>query len=323
MARTIRFGRAGLMLFTALTAAACGDSPTPVTPTVPAALVLTCPADVNAVSTDGQAVTVTFPNPIVLGATGGVTLSCSAPSGSAFPVGATQVICTASDARSASGQCGFSISVTLPPPRIGSTKFLAFGDSLTEGLTSSSYLPLLLGPAESYPTRLQLLLSERYSAQSIVVTNAGLSGEWASDGVIRLPGVLSQHAPQVLLLLEGANDLNFWGRSGISRAAAALDAMVAEASRRNIRVFLATMPPWRNGGPKDRDASLVPLINVQIRRIAADRGAVLVDLFAAVEPDMNTLIGADGLHPTEAGYQRMAEAFFQVIVPALEVPTAR
>ena len=30
-------------------------------------------------------------------------------------------------------------------------------------------------------------------------------------------------------------------------------------------------------------------------------------------PDVNTLIGVDGLHPTEAGYQRMAETFFAVI----------
>jgi lysophospholipase L1-like esterase len=32
------------------------------------------------------------------------------------------------------------------------------------------------------------------------------------------------------------------------------------------------------------------------------------------------LIGSDGLHPTEAGYRRIAELFFAAIRTALQVP---
>ncbi|MBE3072288.1 MAG: hypothetical protein IMZ67_04875, partial [Acidobacteria bacterium] len=110
---------------------------------------------------------------------------------------------------------------------------------------------------------------------------------------------------------------------GPIRAALALEEMVKEAQRRNIRVFLATLPPWRNGGPKQLDASLVPPLNDEIRKLAASKGAVLVDLAPAFQTDMDKLIGADGLHPTEVGYQRMAETFFQVITRTLEIPTGR
>jgi hypothetical protein len=34
--------------------------------------------------------------------------------------------------------------------------------------------------------------------------------------------------------------------------------------------------------------------------------------------DFTPLIGADGLHPTLAGYDRMAETYFEVIVSAFE-----
>jgi lysophospholipase L1-like esterase len=46
-----------------------------------------------------------------------------------------------------------------------------------------------------------------------------------------------------------------------------------------------------------------------------------VDVHAAFGGTASSdLIGADGLHPTEAGYQRMADAFFAVIKATLEVP---
>ena len=51
----------------------------------------------------------------------------------------------------------------------------------------------------------------------------------------------------------------------------------------------------------------------QIRLGAPAEGAIFVDVYAAMLPDVNTLIGVDGLHPTEAGYQRIAETFFAAI----------
>jgi hypothetical protein len=49
---------------------------------------------------------------------------------------------------------------------------------------------------------------------------------------------------------------------------------------------------------------------------------VLVDLYPVFEGNLDTLLGPDGLHPTEAGYQKMAETFFATIRERLEVPMA-
>jgi lysophospholipase L1-like esterase len=56
-----------------------------------------------------------------------------------------------------------------------------------------------------------------------------------------------------------------------------------------------------------------------MRALASQEGAVLVDLYALMLPDVFRYIGVDGLHPNEAGYARMAELFFEAIQRELEV----
>jgi lysophospholipase L1-like esterase len=60
-------------------------------------------------------------------------------------------------------------------------------------------------------------------------------------------------------------------------------------------------------------------LNDRIRTTAAGEGAVLVDLYQALGTDVPRFIGLDGLHPTEAGYQRIAETFFAAVQANLEV----
>ena len=47
-------------------------------------------------------------------------------------------------------------------------------------------------------------------------------------------------------------------------------------------------------------------------------GAMFVDLYNGIMPEVATLIGVDGLHPTEAGYRRIAEVFLAAIAANLE-----
>jgi len=53
--------------------------------------------------------------------------------------------------------------------------------------------------------------------------------------------------------------------------------------------------------------------------MARDEGAVFVDLYNALLPEASTVIGVDGLHPTEVGYKRIADVFFAAIQANLEV----
>ncbi len=207
-----------------------------------------------------------------------------------------------------------------PPPVLGVTSLLAFGDSLTEGQSAVSRTMALVN-VTSYPSYLQQLLATTYTSQSITVANEGRSGEWAQDGQFRLPLTLDRAQPpaQALLLLEGVNDLNALGASGVSRAEAAIEAMARAGRTRKLRVFLATLPTQRPGGARAGAAELVSELNRRIRIIARGEGAVLVDLELLFGTNYD-LLSEDGLHPTSEGYRVIATAFFDAVRRDLERP---
>jgi lysophospholipase L1-like esterase len=183
-----------------------------------------------------------------------------------------------------------------PVPTLTTDRILAFGDSVTEGY------PFKL--AESYPARLEALLQAEYPSQTIDVENAGFGGERTDEGRRRLPGMIKP-AHDLVIILEGYNGLN---SVATNSQANDLRAMVQIAKDAGKQVILSTLTPIH--APNDKDPTA---LNARIRSIAADEGAVLVDLFAAFGSD-KSLISSDGLHPSRAGYQRMAEAYFDAIV---------
>lgn len=192
---------------------------------------------------------------------------------------------------------------------------------MTEGILSTSLtFQLFADIPTSYPTQLLEILTRRYSTQTFTVVNEGRRGEWAEEGAVRFLGRLRAVQPEAVLLLEGVNDLNALGSRGVGATIRALDSMVRDARAQGARVFLATLPPARPGSRNGADvADVIPLLNAEIVRLAASREAVLVDVAGAFGRDLS-LLGPDGLHPNEAGYQRMAVAFFEAIRTALEVP---
>lgn len=310
------------------------SGPTTPTPTTPIAspapsrppnstptLTITCPPNITASTTAGS-VPVTFATPTTNGGVAPVQVSCTRQSGSQFAVGTTPVQCTATDAAASWTSCVFSVTVTALVPRLTRTRFLAFGDSMTSGEitvpagTSSAgqHIGFIVVPAASYPTQLATQLRARYTdqASAIQVINSGVPGEWAQDGFKRLPGVMRSVLPEAVLLLEGYNDLGATGSAGITAAIIALDGMAKEVRNRGARLFIATLPP-PGAGAKGIPASQVILLNDRIRTLAAGEGAVLVDAFSEISKDVPRYVGVDGLHLTEAGYQRLAEIFFAAI----------
>ena len=201
-----------------------------------------------------------------------------------------------------------------PVPILSATRFLAFGDSMTEGTVSPALQKVLTaGLAVSYPYKLQERLTATYADQTIVVLNAGRGGELATDGVKRLPDAMREAQPNVLLLMEGVNDLN--NNAGISSTIGGLASMVTYARSQGVQVFLATLPPQRRGGSRAYSVDLVPRFNDEVRKTAVAQGVTLVDVNSALDL---ALIGQDGLHPTEAGYSRLAEIFFEAIRSTFE-----
>jgi lysophospholipase L1-like esterase len=296
-------------------------SPPPPPPPVPP-LVLNCPPAVEIESADGQPVPIQFEAPQASGGVAPITTTCSATSGAAFNVGSTTVTCSAVDARGTAATCSFQVTVRAPP-RLAYTRFVAFGDSLTAGTLAVTPTLLVEVSPSAYPRMLRNLLQDRYRQQTPTVPtviNEGEPGEQAADGGIRrFRGVLLQHQPEVVLLMEGTNDL-LGLSAGADHAIAALELMVREATGQNVRVALATIPPQRPGGVRGRDAvaALIPGFNERIRALAMAARVVLVDVYAAMEGDLS-LLGADDLHPTARGYEVIAETFFEAIQANFQV----
>jgi lysophospholipase L1-like esterase len=311
---------AALALTAAAGIAACGGNPTRPTPPVDLPEV-TCPAPVSTQSPDGAPLEINYSPATAAGGILPVTVSCAPESGSTFPIGSTEVTCTATDAGERTDSCTFSVTVTVPP-RISATKFVAFGDSITVGELSFGRWLLVARPQASYPASLLDLLQGRYTAQSFVLTNAGLGGERvASDsGQARFRSTLLEARPEVVLLMEGVNDLNALREDAYNDIIFGLRSMIDEAQELGARVFLGTLLPQRPGGSRAYAYELVPEINDQIRGLAASEGVDLVDLYAGFGGTAGTFIGDDGLHPTTAGYEKIAEIFFEALREKLEVP---
>ncbi len=78
--------------------------------------------------------------------------------------------------------CSFAVIVRRSSQTIAKTKFMAFGDSITDGKVSLVPLISLAGP-DTYPFKLEQMLQQRYPTQTVEVMNRGLSGERYSVAV--------------------------------------------------------------------------------------------------------------------------------------------
>lgn len=319
-------------------AGGCSSPAGPTTPpTGPPTIV--CPAAQSAVALDDQTAAVSFPAPIVSAGTPPLTTSCTPASGSSFSVGSNDVACTVTDADRRTATCTFQVTVNKAP-RLQFTKFLAYGDSLTEGklypsgptctnltavhgpgtILKDQLLPLCEFPT-SYTGTLRGLLHSRYAAQIFDVRNDGLGGETTLEALTytdqfprgRFQMSLAANTPQVLLLMEGSDDLE---KGAVPDTPAHnLREMVRIARGLGIRVFVATLPPLGTGNVGYPN---LPDTNTFIRGMAAEEGATLVDVFAALNG--GPYLSGDGLHLTEDGYKKLANVFFDSIRTNLEVP---
>ena len=312
-----------LAVAAAAVGAACGGSPTrPTSPPVqrPVTLALACPADLRVTSPDGGPTPVTFaPEPS--GGQSPVIVTCDPASSSPFAVGTTPVACTASDAAGQSASCTFAVDV-LAPPRLQYTRFMAFGDSITEGETGSAGSFRIVDSSAAYPTRLQQMLAAHYTAQTVTVVNAGMGGQWAQYDLGRLQQALAAWRPDVVLLSEGSNDLNN-GSEYIVPAANAMEDMTRAILASGAVAVVGTIPPMRPGLKRAGCPECVVPYNLRVVSLTSGKGAKIVDVYARIAPEIDLLIGPDGLHPTAAGYEVIAQAYFKAITGWFEVHAAQ
>ena len=319
--RTLRTCGAFLVV---LLAACGGKSPgQPPTPT-PDAPQIVCPADMSIGGITGGSQEVTFANPTVTGGAPPVTTTCSQTSGGSFPLGATTVNCTASDAMSRQAACSFVVSIT--GVTLGVTKFSAIGDSLTAGENGAGAKPSFVDPGNSYPTKLQALLEATFPGQGIVVINRGESGKKVYETEAKIAGFLTTDRPDAVLLLTGYNNLTTPCSVGQANSAACGPATeeVAVGVRDCIRrakespvgvkfIFVSTLtPPGPTGGSRIDD-NAIREANRKIRLMVAAERVTLVDTYPLFLGHEAEYVSPDGLHLRPAGYQAIADSFFTAI----------
>jgi acyl-CoA thioesterase-1 len=224
--------------------------------------------------------------------------------------------------------CSFRVEVLRPARTLPFKRFLAFGDSVTEGFLreppdySTALRPLLIIPTETYPYKLESMLRTRYGVDDIEVINAGAGGETVLEGRNRIVSELRAAMPDVVLILHGYNDVR---EIPTSDARDALRTIARAALNRGVEVVLATLFQVGDDREKSRPGSqkAISNLNDRIPGLASSLGlGGVADLELAFGFD-RSLLGSDGLHPNPSGYQLIAEVMRDEIIRRFEgIPDA-
>ncbi len=139
--------------------------------------------------------------------------------------------------------------------------------------------------------------------RAATVVNASISGDTSSGGRSRLPALLKQHRPSVVLIELGGND----ALRGLPLAMTEdnLRAMAQASREAGARVLILgmQMPPNYGAQHGQKFAAL-------FAQVARDTRSALVPFFlkgVADLPDPTRLFQADRIHPNEEAQQRMLD----------------
>lgn len=149
------------------------------------------------------------------------------------------------------------------------------------------------------------------------VVNQGVNGERSDQILARFDRDVLARRPRVVVIIAGVNDV-YQGRPA-AHVIEQLAAMYDRAKRAGIEVVAGTIIPYDTATP-DQNARM-RAVNEWIRTTAAaDPSIAYVDTRAAAaaagDPD-RLVESPDGLHPSPAGYRRMADAIRPVIESVL------
>jgi len=161
---------------------------------------------------------------------------------------------------------------------------LAFGDSLTYGVGAKG---------KTYPQALEGLSGYK-------VINAGISGETTSQGVKRFQLMLDKHSPELVILLEGGNDIL---RNNSAKTTKQNLARMIEMSQKNgSQLILIGVP--KKSLFSDSAAFYIEL--AEQYNLVFDE-ALLADLLRSPKDK------SDAIHLNSAGYQKLAQGIYQLM----------
>jgi len=158
------------------------------------------------------------------------------------------------------------------------------------------------------------LLGKRIAADGLRyrVVNASISGDTTAGGRARLPALLTQHKPAVVVIELGGNDALRGGKLATTRDN--LDAMAAASQAAGAKVLIVGMEVPPNYGPayarefRDLFAS-----------VAKARKVPLVPSFFAGFGEDLSMFQPDRIHPTAEAQPRLLDNVWPALSPLLRV----
>jgi len=156
------------------------------------------------------------------------------------------------------------------------------------------------------------LLEQRLAAEGFdyQVVNASVSGDTSAGGLARLPPLLAEHRPDLLIVELGGND----GLRGQPPAQLQqnLAAMVQQARKAGTRVLILGMKLPPNYGLRYTTAfaDVFP-------QVAKEQDVALVPFLLEGAAGLPLMTQADGIHPTAAAQPRLLDNVWPVLKPLL------
>lgn len=194
--------------------------------------------------------------------------------------------------------------VNTPPsgPKDNRPLVVTFGDSLSAGFGAD--------PGKSYPDYLQKLVD--HAGKNYKIYNAGVSGDTTTDGLERLPGILTLK-PKIVVLELGGND----GLRGIPAPTVKqnLDKMIVALQGTGAKVILAGITLPRNYGPE-----YLQQFDAIYTSLATEHHLTRIPFLLAGVATDKKLMQNDGIHPTAEGNRKVADTVFNYLKPMLTEP---
>ncbi|MCC5810731.1 MAG: arylesterase [Ectothiorhodospiraceae bacterium] len=156
------------------------------------------------------------------------------------------------------------------------------------------------------------LLDRRIQEQGLdwQVVNAAISGDTTRGGLSRLPRLLEQHQPDLVIIQLGGND----GLRGVnpSETERNLERMVTLAVDAGADVLLAGVRIPPNYG-----AAFSRRFEQSFQNVSDNTGAPLLPRILDQVDERAELIQSDGIHPTTEAQPQIMENIWEVLEPLL------
>ncbi|OWP52164.1 arylesterase [Pseudomonas nitroreducens] len=195
---------------------------------------------------------------------------------------------------------GGCLALLLITQQAAAQTLLVVGDSISAGLG--------LDTSQGWVNLLDKRLKEQGFDYEVV--NASISGDTTAGGLARLPALLSEQKPKLVVIELGGND----GLRGMAPAQLQqnLNAMVQQSRQAGAKVVLLGMRLPPNYGQRYTEA-----FARVFESVASEQKVALVPFFLEGVGGVQDMMQADGIHPAVVAQPKLLDNVWPTLKPLL------